>query len=500
MLRKSGFGALAALALLVPASLAEVVGTRETRIISPPGGSPSALGSSDLTPYNLDGGHPGERTNPVVGGPRPARSVNFSQDNRQIMGVAYASEATNLVPGDTNGVTDVFVMRRTKRFDGTLRRASVSSGEAQANGPSIKPSLDGQTVTGNRAIRPKCVVFQSKATNLDPADKSDDWDVYLRNLRKGTTKLMSPGRDNARDPVVDGKCRWVSFEADDGTVYVRRIRNTSRNDELTVGKGFNPDMQTDGKGVAFDALNPGESHRQVYYQAIDDSDREGLQKDGNQKLVSNSGSNPRAGGDGDSTDANVNDSGAYVFFESKATDLCISRCQGVSQDRNGPMSDVFRRTLKAVKGVKGSGPQEMQMVSYDGTRDMQGDLDSDQVRTTGAGEQACFRSFARNFREVMFNDDGHPGPFMHIYFWNFPRERRVGKLSGESKAGRTGEFTRNGDTDPAMNWSCDISNRGNFIGFSSDQDGEAGETNGSQTPDMFMRFMGGSDEGLGGNF
>lgn len=493
MLKKSGFGALLALALLVPVSIvfAAVVGTRETRIISPPGGSPSANGTSDVTAYNEDGGHPGNRANPVVGGPRPARSVNFSQDNRQIMGVAYASQASNLVAGDTNGVTDVFVVRRSKRFDGTLQRASVSSTGEQANGPSIKPSLDGQTVTGNRAIRPRCVVFQSKATNLASGDTDADWDVFLRNLRKKTTTLVSRNHENARDPVVDGKCRFVTFEADDGTVYHRTLRTGK---EVTIGNGFNPDMQTDGKGVAFDAQPAGEAHRQVYYVSVVDGDA------GSRRLVSNSASNRSNGGNGDSTDAHLNDNGAYVFFESKATDLCTGRCQGVSTDRNGAMSDVFRRTMKAVKGVRGSGPHEMQMVSYDGTRDLQGDLDSDQVRTTGAGEQACFRSFARNFREVMFNADEHPGPFMHIYFWNFPRERRVGKISGESKAGRTGEFTHNGETDPAMNWSCDISNRGNFIGFSSDQDDEAGETNGSAVPDMFMRFMGGSDEGLGGNF
>ena len=77
-----------------------------------------------------------------------------------------------------------------------------------------------------------------------------------------------------------------------------------------------------------------------------------------------------------------------------------------------------------------------------------------------------FRTYHIRDADVLFNKED---------IWNFPRERRVGKISGESKAGRTGEFTRNGDTDPAMNWSCDISNRGNFIGFSSDQDDESGE-------------------------
>ena len=471
-------------------SLAGVVGTRETRIVSPPGGSPSAGAASDATSYNEDGGHPGNKQNPVIGGDRPARNINFSQDNRQILAIAYDSAAANLVPGDSNGVRDIFVMKRSKRFDGTLLRASVSSSEHQANGESIKPSLDGQAVTGGGAVKPKCVVFQSKATNLAPGDSSTDWDVYLRNLHTGKTKLLSGGvSDDARDPVVDGHCRTVTFEAG-GKVYVQDIGSGKR---ISIANGYNPDQQTDGEGVAYDRGG------QVYYHAFKPSAHASVKSAGGEKLVSNSAANSSRGGNGPSSDPAVNDSGAYVFFESKATDLCINRCQGVSTDRNGDKSDTFRRTLRPVKGVKGSSSDEMQMVSYDGTRDVQGNLDSDQVRTTGAGEQACFRSFAKNFREIFFDSDGFPGPFMHIYFWNFPRERRIGALSGESKPGRSDEFKRN-DTTPAFSWSCDISNRGSFLGFTSDEEGESGETNGREIPDAFIRFMGGSDEGHGGNF
>ena len=52
--------------------------------------------------------------------------------------VAFYSEATNLVPGDTNGVGDVFVR---DRLTGRTERVSVSSSGRQGNGYSEAPSV-----------------------------------------------------------------------------------------------------------------------------------------------------------------------------------------------------------------------------------------------------------------------------------------------------------------------------------------------------------------------
>ena len=71
-----------------------------------------------------------------------ARGPAISADGRF---VAFDSDATNLVPGDTNGVHDVFVRdRRT----GTTERVSVGRGGAQGNGPAIGPAIsaDGRFV------------------------------------------------------------------------------------------------------------------------------------------------------------------------------------------------------------------------------------------------------------------------------------------------------------------------------------------------------------------
>ena len=47
----------------------------------------------------------------------------------------------------------------------------------QGNGASTDPSLDGSMTSS-----PKCVAFQSTATNLDPADATPDSDIFVRNL------------------------------------------------------------------------------------------------------------------------------------------------------------------------------------------------------------------------------------------------------------------------------------------------------------------------------
>jgi len=483
--RRALFAVLVAAGVLVPAASAPapVVGTRVTEIVSPVGGSPSENGPSDDTIYGQDTG--ATRTDPI-GSPRPAdHDITFSQDNRKVRYVAYDSSASNLVPNDTNGKRDVIVLTRstpgTGQITGALSLGSVSSSGEQGNGDSIKPSLDGISTHGEDAVAPHCLVFQSQATNLAAGDTTPDWDIYLHDLSSGKTTLVSKKQENATDGVVDGYCERISFAAE-GKVFVYDVRKGKAHD---VARGDNPDLQTNGQGVAFDRDG------QVWYQELTLHDRK-IRRVGRAKLVSNSATNLKQGGNGVSSDPNMDNNGVYVVFESKATDLCLNnRCRGISQDRNGATTDVFRRTLR---DSPSGGPQEMEMVSYDAKTDTQGDLESDQVHVSGHGEQAVFRSFAKNLRELKF-PDGAPsdGPFMHVYFWNFPRERGAGNISGESKCCRTGEFHYAGGQ-PAFSWSPAISNRGTFIGFTSREEGESGETNGQGIADAFVRFMGYSDE------
>lgn len=549
-------GAIALLAMGVGAASADVVGTRYTQIVSPPPGTTNlpADGPSDgldkvgaliptAIPYLFDraagllGGPAVLPNDPYVGMTHPADNLEFSQDNRIIHYAAFDSMATNLVPNQTSdGHHHIFLFVRDVNNTSNPLAGTLVQVDPNAGGDSYKPSLDGKTISGNRAMRSHCVVFQS-TSRLTKADTSTSSSIYRFDIDSAKFTLISGSLD-ARDGVIDGNCSNIVFESEGHVwVYLGELH------ALIKGpSGFNPDIQTDGKGFAYDYDG------QVYYMPIQPFS---LMTNGDHftyvplppkaTLVSNSAEDPSRPANGHSSMPSVNDNGDYVAFESTATDLCAAtdgshqRCHGVSIDRNGTKSDVFRRTLavdaptgktetakvKVFKPVKvkvrrgttrirykkasGRVGNEVEMIDYDGQEDFQSDLDSDQVKISGAGEQACFRSFGVETRKRKFRDDGQQGPFMHIYFWNAPRERVDGKglpiarFTGESKAGTTSDtefFHAPGQA--AWNWSCAISNRGNVIGWTSDEITQSGEQNGRLIPDIFLRFMGASDEGLGG--
>ena len=91
--------------------------------------------------------------------------VGISGDGRFVV---FTSSATNLVPGDTNSVADVFVRDRQT---GTTERESVDSAGNQGNAAS---SGDGISADGS------FVVFTSSATNLVPGDTNSVADVFVR--------------------------------------------------------------------------------------------------------------------------------------------------------------------------------------------------------------------------------------------------------------------------------------------------------------------------------
>jgi Tol biopolymer transport system component len=100
--------------------------------------------------------------------------------------VSFTSQASNLVGSDTNGVADVFVRDRAAR---TTRRVSVRSGGRQANGPSSESSLsrDG-----------RFVVFQSVASGLVAGDTNGTSDVFVRDTATGVTERASVSSEGAQ--------------------------------------------------------------------------------------------------------------------------------------------------------------------------------------------------------------------------------------------------------------------------------------------------------------
>lgn len=108
----------------------------------------------------------------------PSNFPSISADGRY---VAFASNGNNLVPGDTNGVTDIFVRDLQTDTTTLVSRAGGPSG-ALPDGASAGPSISGD---GGR------VAFDSFGANLHPDDTDSAKDVFVRDLGAATTTLVS---------------------------------------------------------------------------------------------------------------------------------------------------------------------------------------------------------------------------------------------------------------------------------------------------------------------
>jgi Tol biopolymer transport system component len=123
--------------------------------------------------------------------------------------VAFLSDATNLVRGDSNGVPDVFVRDRKAN---TTTRVSVGRRGAQANGGSgIADTTLGLSDDG------RFVAFSSVATNLVPRDDGAWSDVFVhdrlarRTIRVSESRGGKPGSGDSRQAVLSADGRAVAF-------------------------------------------------------------------------------------------------------------------------------------------------------------------------------------------------------------------------------------------------------------------------------------------------
>jgi hypothetical protein len=123
--------------------------------------------------------------------------------------VIFQSDATNLVPDDTNNVTDVFV---GTPFGLGVDRVSVPTFGGQGNGP----SFDGSIGFDNRFV-----AFASDATNLTGNDTNGVTDVFGRDRRFGATVALSftatpsfaTGNGASTFPQISSDGHWVSFRS-----------------------------------------------------------------------------------------------------------------------------------------------------------------------------------------------------------------------------------------------------------------------------------------------
>jgi Tol biopolymer transport system component len=223
----------------------------------------------------------------------------ISSDGRY---VTFASSATNLVSGDTNGSSDVFV--RDLKLHKT-KRVSVSSSGAQGNGLSEQSIISGDGGS---------VIFSSRATNLVAGDTNGQDDIFVRNLKTPKTTRVS-------------------------------VSSTGTQSD---GVSYNTTISADGHQVGFASeattLVPGDANANTDAFVHD-------LKTHKTRLVSVSSSGVR--GDSSTSEPSISADGRYVGFASFSTNL-------VSGDTNA-QQDVFLRDLKLHKtkrlSVSSSGAQ-----------------------------------------------------------------------------------------------------------------------------------------------
>ncbi|MFN0243348.1 MAG: MopE-related protein [Planctomycetota bacterium] len=213
---------------------------------------------------------------------------SISSDGRVI---AFASAADDLVDGDTNGASDVFVHDRST---GRTTRVSVGIEGEEARGDSRAPSIS----TDGRYV-----AFESRAPNLDGYGIGG---IFVHDRTLGDTTLVSVDSSGRASPIA---C-------------------------------FRPSISGDGRFVAFecgwDALVPGDANGQIDVLVHD-----------RVTCATTIVSRNRLGraGNAPSTSPSISFDGRFVAFTSAATNLVFG-------DTNGERDVfVFDRRIDALQRV-----------------------------------------------------------------------------------------------------------------------------------------------------
>ena len=270
---------------------------------------------------------------------------SISADGRYIV---FSSRASNLVDGDTNGQSDVF-LRDTQ--ENTTTRVSVSSSGEEGNSyiwgdntPSI--SADG-----------RYIAFESYASNLVDGDTNEAGDVFVRDTVSNTTIRVSvnssgeEGNQSSRSHAISADGRYVVFssyasnlvdgdtnEADDVFVRDTVSNTTTRISVSSSGEEGNGDstyssISADGRYIVFSSrasnLVDGDTNGQS-----DVFLRDTQENTTTRVSVSSSGEEGNSDMPGDSTPS-ISADGRYVVFPSNSSNL-------VENDTNG-FNDIFLR-------------------------------------------------------------------------------------------------------------------------------------------------------------
>jgi Tol biopolymer transport system component len=243
----------------------------------------------------------------VAGNSDSYYGVDVSSDGRLVV---FASGASNLVSGDTNGKWDVFVRDRQA---GTTTRVSISSTGAQATGDSWLPRIsdDGHIV-----------VYTSGAPNLVEGDTNNKWDIFAYDMLTGQTERVSVSSAEVQGNGESGNNKTPAVSSDGRTVaFSSEATNLAPDDTNTFC-----DMDENGTFT--------ENCTDVFVRDRVDGVTERVSVNGSGQEGNSYSMVPAISGDG-----------RYVAFFSWANNLVpddMNTCQSMYYDP-GPCPDIFVR-------------------------------------------------------------------------------------------------------------------------------------------------------------
>jgi Tol biopolymer transport system component len=266
--------------------------------------------------------------------------------------VAFTSNSNNLpVPQNLGSGKEfrVFVFDRKKN---KTKLVSRTNDDKVPNESSWEPSISGDG---------RFVTYYSRATNLAGGPENDEKDVFLYDVRRNETTLVSvapdgttEGNDNSFEPVVADDGNLVAFTSEasnliaadgngtDHDVFVRDIAagttslvSVPKLPDLAANDGsVAPSISGNGRYVAFASgatnLAAGDTNGPLF-----DIFRRDL-VDGTTELVSTKNGVPGTSGNDRSADPALSEDGLTIAFASEATDLGPA---------DGAREDVFVREL-----------------------------------------------------------------------------------------------------------------------------------------------------------
>lgn len=288
--------------------------------------------------------------------------------------VAFASASNNLVNGDSNNQSDIFVYDKQ---NGTMQRVSISSQGDQANGASSAPTISGDG---------RYIAFVSSATNLISGDTNGADDLFVYDRQQQTTARISvthngaQANDRSQSPAFSSDGHFVVyasratnlvpgdtnnaldiFRYDLQTGTVARVSVDSSGNEGNFFSEF-PSISSDGRFIAFSSvasnLVPGDSNNETDVFVRD-------MQAGTTARVSISNSGAQASGT--SQRPAITGDGRWIAFESSAPNL-------VENDTNA-LADVFlrdtiagttQRVSVASDGSESNGISNLASISQDG--------------------------------------------------------------------------------------------------------------------------------------